>query len=85
MNDSTNPSDSSNRFGKNQNSYPITQTNRNSNALAVMRKKIKINIDTDIYQTNTFKKFGQMGKHVQQRNPIIRPVVIRWLNFLFPS
>ena len=38
-----------------------------------------------MYQTNTLRKLGQMGKHVQQRNPITRPVVIRWLIFLFPS
>ena len=46
---------------------------------------MKIRSETDMYQTNTFRKLGQMGKHVQQRKPMMRPVVMRWLNFLFPS
>ena len=46
---------------------------------------MKIRSVTDMYQTKTFRKLGQMGKHVQQRKPMMRPVVNRWLNFLFPS
>jgi hypothetical protein len=46
---------------------------------------MKIRSDTDMYQTKTLRKLGQIGKHVQVRKPIIRHVVIRWLNFLFPS
>merc|ERR1719296_218338 len=84
-NDSTKPSDSSKRFGKNQHTQPRTQTNRNSNAREVQRKKMKIRSETDMYQTKTFRKLGQIGKHVQQRKPMMRHVVIRWLNFLFPS
>ncbi len=85
MKDSQKPSDSSNRFGSTQHSYPIIQTKRKINARNVIRKKMKIRSDTDIYQTKTFRKLGQMGKHVQQRKPMMRHVVIRWLNFLFPS
>lgn len=84
-NDSQKPSDSSKRFGNTQHSYPIIQTNKNTNARNVIRKKMKIRSDTDIYQTKTLRKLGQIGKHVQQRNPITRAVVIRWLIFLFPS
>ncbi len=46
---------------------------------------MKIRSETDMYQTKTLRKLGQMGKHVQQRNPMMRQVVMRWLNFLFPS
>ena len=63
----------------------MIQTKRNTSARKVMRKKMKIRSDTDMYQTKTFRKVGQMGKHVQQRKPMTRHVVMRWLNFLFPS
>ena len=46
---------------------------------------MKISSDTDMYQTKTLRKLGQIGKHVQQRKPMMRHVVMRWLNFLFPS
>ena len=46
---------------------------------------MKISSDTDMYQTKTLRKLGQIGKQVQVRKPIMRHVVIRWLNFLFPS
>mmetsp|Transcript_33407 Transcript_33407/g.68206 ORF Transcript_33407/g.68206 Transcript_33407/m.68206 type:complete len:89 (+) Transcript_33407:619-885(+) len=51
----------------------------------VMRKKMKIRSDTDMYHTNTFKKFGQIGKQVQKRKPPISNVVIIWLKVLSPS
>jgi len=83
--DSQKPRDSSKRFGKNQHSKPIIHTDKKSKALDVIRKKMKMSIDTDMYHTKTFRKLGQMGKHVQQRKPMMRHVVMRWLNFLFPS
>mmetsp|Transcript_27393 Transcript_27393/g.56320 ORF Transcript_27393/g.56320 Transcript_27393/m.56320 type:complete len:91 (+) Transcript_27393:1066-1338(+) len=83
--DSKNPSDSSKRFGRNQHSYPIIQMNKKSSPRKVTRKKINMRSDTDIYHTKTLRKLGQMGKHVQHRKPIMSIVVMRWLNFLFPS
>jgi hypothetical protein len=76
LNESVNDKLSSKRFGKNQKSYPSIQTNRKRRARTVIRKKIKMRKVTDMYQTKTFKKLGQMGKHVQKRNPAISAVVI---------
>ena len=76
MKESTKPSDSSKRFGKNQKSYPRIQTNMNNSPRTVMRKKMKMRKETDMYHANTFKKFGQIGKHTQKRNPMINNVVI---------
>jgi hypothetical protein len=50
---------------------------RKTKARKVMRQKMKIRSDTDIYQTKTLRKFGQIGKHVHVRKPIMRHVVIR--------
>lgn len=85
LNESTKPNDSSKRFGRNQKSYPRIQTNKNSVARTVMRKKIKIRNDTDIYHAKTFRKLGQIGKQTQKRNPPISIVVNRWLSDLSPS
>jgi len=46
---------------------------------------MKMSSDTDMYQTKTFRKFGQMGKHVQHKNPIMRAVVMRFLFVISPS
>lgn len=46
---------------------------------------MKMSSDTDMYQTKTFRKFGQMGKHVQHKNPMMRPVVMRFLFVISPS
>ena len=46
---------------------------------------MKMSSDTDMYQTKTFRKFGQIGKHVQHKNPIMRAVVIRFLFVISPS
>ena len=54
-------------------------------ALNVTRKKMKINMDTDMYHTKTLRKLGQIGKHVQHSKPMMRHVVMRWENFLLPS
>jgi hypothetical protein len=51
----------------------------------VMRKKMKMSRVTDMYQTNTLRKLGQMGKHVQKRKPTTRRVVIMLLKDLSPS
>jgi len=55
----------------------MIQTKRKAHALIVMRVKIKINKVTDMYQTKTLRKVGQMGKQVQKRKPPINPVVMR--------
>jgi hypothetical protein len=55
----------------------MIHTNRKIRARNVMRKKIKISMDTDMYQTKTFKKLGQIGKQVQQRKPMMSIVVMR--------
>jgi hypothetical protein len=51
----------------------------------VIRKKIKISSVTDMYQTKTLRKLGQMGKHVQKRKPPTRRAVIMLLKDLSPS
>mmetsp|Transcript_11338 Transcript_11338/g.33397 ORF Transcript_11338/g.33397 Transcript_11338/m.33397 type:complete len:95 (-) Transcript_11338:1117-1401(-) len=76
LNESAKDNVSSNKFGKNQQSYPRIQIHRNITHRNVTRKNIKINSDTDMYQTNTLRKLGQIGKKVQKRNPPIRRVVI---------
>jgi len=43
----------------------------------VIRKKMKMRKDTDMYHANTFKKFGQIGKQTQQRKPMINIVVMK--------
>ena len=85
LKESVNDKDSSNKFGKSQRSYPAIQTNRKAVARMVIRKKIKMRSETDMYHTKTFKKLGQIGKHVQKRKPPIKAVVIMWLNVLSPS
>ena len=63
----------------------MIHTVRNNIARVVTRKKTKIRRDTDMYQTKTFRKLGQMGKQVQQRKPTTRHAVMKWVYFLFPS
>mmetsp|Transcript_8570 Transcript_8570/g.10806 ORF Transcript_8570/g.10806 Transcript_8570/m.10806 type:complete len:103 (-) Transcript_8570:476-784(-) len=85
LKDSTNPSCSSKRFGKTQKSYPRIQTDKNMAPRDVTKKNMKIRRLTERYQTNTFRKVGQIGKQVQKRNPAMRTPVIMWLNAWFPS
>ena len=75
MKESTKLRDSSKRFGRNQQSNPKIHMNRNNNPRHVMRKKINNRKDADKYHAKTFKKFGQMGKQTQQKNPTISSVV----------
>ena len=77
LNESTKPKDSSKRFGKNHISHPTIQTNKNSKAREVIKKKMKRSSVTDMYQTNTLKKVGQIGKHTQNRNPTTKAAVIK--------
>jgi len=49
---------------------------RNMRPLRVMRKNMKRRKVTDMYQVNTLRKFGQMGKQTQKRHPVMRRVVI---------
>ncbi len=46
---------------------------------------MKMSSDTDMYQTKTLRKFGQMGKHVQHKKPMMRAVVMRFLFVISPS
>ena len=85
MNESTKPSDSSNRLGKNQQSYPKIHINKKRSPLEVMRKNMNNSIDADRYHAKTFRKFGQIGKQTQQKKPMMSRVVKTWLNDLSPS
>lgn len=77
MNESEKDNVSSNKFGRNQHSNPMIQTNKNKAARDVIRKKIKRSKETERYQTNTRRNCGQIGKQTQKRKPIIKPVVMR--------
>jgi len=58
---------------------------RNKKPLQVIRKKRKRVIVTDRYHTKVLRKLGQIGKQVHAKNPIIKAVVMKFLNLLFPS